>query len=195
RPLGSSAEDRHMPTRSPLRRPVPTLAASFGRRRAPIAWLVALVVATMLGQASLAGVALAGGSGQHRTLEAGIAAQGRLDFPRGAAADHPYGGAQAPGGAPPAPPAADEDAPPAGLQPTIQYEEAMAHANDPNGFTPGARVALGYAPRADDGWPVDGGRPVALPAGRASGREMAQAAQGSRWANSPPAGLSDDPAT
>ncbi|TMD32264.1 MAG: hypothetical protein E6I94_01800, partial [Chloroflexi bacterium] len=94
-----------MPTRSPLRRPVPTLAASFGRRRAPIAWLVALVVATMLGEASLAGVALAGGSGQHRTLEAGIAARGSLGSPHGAAADDPFGGAPAPDDAPPAPPA------------------------------------------------------------------------------------------
>src|SRR2546427_10853865 len=108
-----------MPTRSPLRRPVPTLAASFGRRRAPIAWLVALVVATMLGQASLAGVALAGGSGQHRTLEAGSAAQGRPDSPPAAPPDHPLGGAPPPPHAPPPPPPPGGDAPPARLPPPI----------------------------------------------------------------------------
>jgi spore germination protein YaaH/flagellar hook assembly protein FlgD len=190
-----------MPTRSPHRRPVPTPVPRAPRRRSPIIWLVAIVVGTMVGEATLAGVALARGSGPNGTQMRGIAAEGSLySAPAGVAtnpidatgATDPFGGAPAPDDASPAPPAADEDAPPPGLQPTIQYEEAMAHANDPNGFTPGGRVLLGYTPRANDGWPVDGGRPVALPAGLATGRDMARAAQGSRWATTPPAGLSDD---
>ena len=49
-------------------------------------------------------------------------------------------------------------------------------------FEPGGRVAIGFAPRAGDGWPIDGRAPRALPAGRATGRAMAASAQGSRWA-------------
>ncbi len=57
----------------------------------------------------------------------------------------------------------------AGLQPSIQYEEAVRHAADKIAFTPGARVALGFAPRPGDHWSVGGTTPTALPAGRLDG--------------------------
>jgi spore germination protein YaaH len=59
------------------------------------------------------------------------------------------------------------------VEPGIQYEDAMAHANDRIAFAPGGRVTVPFRPRADDGWAVGGGRPVALPAGRLTGRQMA----------------------
>jgi spore germination protein YaaH len=64
-------------------------------------------------------------------------------------------------------------------QPSIQYQEAIAHANDPNTFTPGDAVSVPFGPRAANGYEVDGAAPVALPAGRASGRSMAASPQGS----------------
>ena len=67
-------------------------------------------------------------------------------------------------------------------QPSILFEEAMAHANDRLSFVPGDRVTVGFAPAMHDGWPVDGHAPKKLPAGRATGRDMAVATQGSRWA-------------
>ncbi len=63
----------------------------------------------------------------------------------------------------------------AAAQPGIQYADALAHADDPNRFTPGGRVTVPFRPRASDGWVVDGHRPVALPAGRLSGQAMAAA--------------------
>ena len=66
-------------------------------------------------------------------------------------------------------PAADDGA---GLQPTIQYEEAVAHADDRIDFKPGERVSVGFKPRGSDGWTVDGGRAQALPAGRLSGHAL-----------------------
>ncbi len=60
----------------------------------------------------------------------------------------------------------------AGLQPTIQYEEAVAHADDKIEFAPGGRVTVPFRPRATDRWKVDGRAPRVLPAGRISGRAM-----------------------
>jgi hypothetical protein len=68
------------------------------------------------------------------------------------------------------------------LRPGIQYEEAMAHEGDQIAFEPGDRVSLGFSPRGGDTWPIGGHAPKALPAGNATGREMAAAAQGSLWA-------------
>ncbi len=67
------------------------------------------------------------------------------------------------------------------LRPSIAYEQAMAHANDKLDFTPGGRVDVPFIPRTDDIWTVDGKRPMALPAGRATGRDMARSPQGSAW--------------
>ena len=64
----------------------------------------------------------------------------------------------------------------AGLQPTIQYEEAMAHAGDRTRFTPGGRVTVPFKPRASDRWAVGGVRPQELPAGRATGQAIRDAA-------------------
>ncbi len=66
--------------------------------------------------------------------------------------------------------------------PTIQYQEAMAHASDPNTFTPGDAVVIPYTPRAGDKTVIDGSTPVALPAGSATGRAMAASTRGSVWA-------------
>ena len=60
----------------------------------------------------------------------------------------------------------------AGLQPTIQYEQALAHANDRITFQPGSRVAVAFTPRASDGWSVGGATPTALPGGRLDGRAL-----------------------
>jgi spore germination protein YaaH/flagellar hook assembly protein FlgD len=64
------------------------------------------------------------------------------------------------------------DAPPATLQPTVQYEEAVAHAGDKTAFAPGDRVSVPFEPRAADRWAVGGARPQPLPAGRVSGKSL-----------------------
>ena len=66
-----------------------------------------------------------------------------------------------------------------GVEPTIQYQDALAHQDDRIAFTPGGRVDVPFTPRADDGWFIDGQAPAALPAGSATGRAMADAPQGS----------------
>lgn len=53
--------------------------------------------------------------------------------------------------------------------PSVQYEEALAHERDRIAFAPGGRVEVGYVPRSDGGWTIDGTAPVALPAGRLDG--------------------------
>ncbi len=58
------------------------------------------------------------------------------------------------------------------LRPTVQYEEALAHANDRIAFKAGGRVTVPFRPRAGDPWVVDGARPRALPAGSASGKAL-----------------------
>ena len=78
---------------------------------------------------------------------------------------------------------------PTTLRPTIQYEEAIAHEKDKIRFTPGARVTVGFSPRAGDRWTVGGHAPRALPAGNASGTEIAASRQGSRWAGGVPKGV------
>ena len=68
---------------------------------------------------------------------------------------------------------ADAAAPEAtGVQPGIQYEDAVAHEHDRIEFEPGGRVTVGFRPRAGDGWEIDGRAPRALPAGTVSGREL-----------------------
>lgn len=73
-----------------------------------------------------------------------------------------------------------------GQQPSEAYQEWLAHANDRIAFTPGGRVTVGFTPRSTDRWSVGGQTPVALPAGLATGRAMAAAAQGSAWAEAVP---------
>jgi spore germination protein YaaH len=65
---------------------------------------------------------------------------------------------------------------------SISHDQALEHADDPNSFVPGDAVTVPYRPRAGDTTEVDGGAPVALPAGVASGRSMASSAEGSVWA-------------
>lgn len=79
-----------------------------------------------------------------------------------------------------------------GLEPSIMAVDAAAHEGDRIDFAPGARVTVPFVPRADDGWPIDGVPPRRLPAGAATGREIAAARQGSVWSPSssaPQAGL------
>jgi len=78
-----------------------------------------------------------------------------------------------------------------GVQPSIHYEEALAHASDVIEFAPGDRVTIGFTPRADDAWLVGGERPRALPSGNATGRQMRDAPQGSVWSATPPTELAD----
>ena len=61
------------------------------------------------------------------------------------------------------------------LRPSIQYEEAVAHANDEIPFAAGARVSVPFAPRAEDRWTVDGVEPLTLPAGRLTGKSIRDA--------------------
>jgi len=65
---------------------------------------------------------------------------------------------------------------------SISHEQALEHANDPNTFVPGDAVTVPYRPRAGDKTEVDGGPPVALPSGTASGRSIAASPQGTVWA-------------
>ena len=67
-------------------------------------------------------------------------------------------------------------------EPSVVYEQAMAHAADPNTFTAGDRVSTPFSPRSTDHWAVNGHAPTSLPAGRMSGRDMAHSPQGSSWA-------------
>jgi spore germination protein YaaH/flagellar hook assembly protein FlgD len=82
------------------------------------------------------------------------------------------------------PPAAEEavSPPDLGVLPSVHYEDARAHAADRITFEPGGRVDVPFRPRSSDTFEVGGGRPRALPAGRATGAEMAASEQGSRWA-------------
>jgi spore germination protein YaaH len=64
------------------------------------------------------------------------------------------------------------DASAAGLQPSIQYQEAEAHRNDKIAFAPGDRVTVPFTPRRGDRWKVGGVQPGTLPAGRLDGRRM-----------------------
>ena len=69
-------------------------------------------------------------------------------------------------GALPVQAAAADGQPPAA--PSIQYQEAVAHASEGYSFSPGGAVTVPFRPRADDSIEVDGMPPVALPAGKGS---------------------------
>jgi spore germination protein YaaH/flagellar hook assembly protein FlgD len=58
------------------------------------------------------------------------------------------------------------------LRPSIQYEEAVAHADDDTTFAPGGRVSVPFTPRPEDEWTVDGADPRQLPAGRLTGHAL-----------------------
>ena len=63
------------------------------------------------------------------------------------------------------------------IQSTIQYDEAVAHADDKIAFAPGGRVEVAFTPRRSDRWPVNGVDPRTLPAGRATGKALRDAVQ------------------
>ena len=67
---------------------------------------------------------------------------------------------------------ADPGALDARVRPTVQYEEAMAHAADKLAVAPGGRVTVPFTPRKSDRWVVGGVAPRALPAGRLSGKAI-----------------------
>ncbi|HEY7131181.1 MAG TPA: glycosyl hydrolase family 18 protein [Candidatus Limnocylindrales bacterium] len=85
-------------------------------------------------------------------------------------ADPAFDRASDPG--PPDPVTTDVPGAAAGIQPSVQYEQALAHAGDRTVFAPGERVTTGYTPQADDAWTVDGQAPAALPAGRLDGKAI-----------------------
>jgi spore germination protein YaaH/flagellar hook assembly protein FlgD len=59
-----------------------------------------------------------------------------------------------------------------GLQPTIHWQDAVAHEGDRIAFEPGGRVTVGFKPRATDRWIVGGVTSRSLPAGRLDGKRM-----------------------
>ncbi len=75
--------------------------------------------------------------------------------------------------------------------PSEMYLDAQQHAGDRPAFVPGARVSVGFAPRAGDGETVGGRAPRALPAGRLSGSQMA----GEATPGSPVEPATPDPGT
>jgi spore germination protein YaaH len=75
-------------------------------------------------------------------------------------------------------PAASTDASNGGLEPTIQYEDALVHAHDRIRFSAGQRVSVPYRPRAGDGWLIDGSAPQVLPSGTSTGRTLRKASNG-----------------
>jgi spore germination protein YaaH len=137
----------------------------------------------------LAGLTLAG-----LTL-AGTAASAveRRSAPQPASSPAVLAAANAPAAGDANPPAAgrvtfEPPAPVAGVQPSIHYEEAASHANDPVDFRPGGRVEVGFRPRAGDTWTIGGRAPRALPAGNATSEQILVSPQGGIWADRPPAG-------
>ena len=62
-----------------------------------------------------------------------------------------------------------------GLRPSIQYEQAIEHADDATTFTAGGRVTVPFTPRTADRWTIDGGHAVPLPAGRLTGKSIREA--------------------
>jgi spore germination protein YaaH len=91
-------------------------------------------------------------------------------------------------------PAAAMDPTKGPAQGSIMYQEALTHAGDANTFTPGDAVTVGYTPRRGDKTLVDGHRPMALPAGTASGRSMAAAPDGVRASDDAVPGATPFPA-
>ena len=77
----------------------------------------------------------------------------------------------------------------AGLEASIHWEDAQAHARDRISFTPGGRVTVGFTPRPSDRWRVGGLGPQRLPAGRLDGKAMRQ--QGSAKTRTAPAATID----
>jgi spore germination protein YaaH/flagellar hook assembly protein FlgD len=72
------------------------------------------------------------------------------------------------------------DATTAAIRPSIQYEEALAHADDEIAFVPGARVSVPFTPRPEDEWTVGGLEPQPLPAGRLSGQVIRTSVPGAQ---------------
>jgi spore germination protein YaaH/flagellar hook assembly protein FlgD len=73
------------------------------------------------------------------------------------------------------------------IRPSIQYEEAIAHAADQIAFTAGGRVSVPFTPRAEDDWSVAGEAPRPLPAGRLSGSTIRAGGTGGGNLDSDPA--------
>ena len=72
------------------------------------------------------------------------------------------------------------------LQPTVQYEEAMAHADDTTDVRRRATGSRSRSSRARrDRWAVGGVTPRALPAGRLSGKAMRAAADAAAARSAP----------
>ena len=69
-------------------------------------------------------------------------------------------------------------APGSALVPTVQYQEAVAHADDQIAFAPGGRVSVPFTPRPEDDWSVGGVSPQQLPAGRLTGLAIRSEVQG-----------------
>jgi spore germination protein YaaH len=75
-----------------------------------------------------------------------------------------------------------------GDAPSIQYQEAMAHANDGLTFAPGEAATVPYSPRLGDTAKIDGGTAVALPAAASKGGARTSSRLGSNSAEPNTAG-------
>jgi spore germination protein YaaH/flagellar hook assembly protein FlgD len=82
---------------------------------------------------------------------------------------------------------------PGAIRPTIQYEEAVAHAGDRTAFTAGGRVTVPFTPRRSDRWPVGGVAPRSLPNGRLSGKAIREVVPAPGHATAPAHGRTGDP--
>jgi len=74
---------------------------------------------------------------------------------------------------------------PAAIRPSIQYEEALAHADDRIAFEPGGRVSVPFTPRPGNAWTVGGLAPQRLPAGRLTGIAIETNVPGARLGATP----------
>jgi len=81
------------------------------------------------------------------------------------------------------------------VRPTIQYEEAVAHADDRIAFAPGGRVSVPFTPRPEDDWTVGGMSPRRLPAGRLTGQAIRNATPGAEPSTSPSVDPKTEPAS
>jgi spore germination protein YaaH/flagellar hook assembly protein FlgD len=148
---------------------------------------VALLIA-LIASGTLPGPGLAGGRSSDATPSSAALAATTVDADGALTGAVPTSDAASSPDADPAtadaaadPAASGPPAPPS-LQPSIVYEDWLAHEHDRLRFTPGGRVTVAFKPRTTDEWSIGGSAPQALPAGRASGTAMAETRQGSAWA-------------
>ena len=144
------------------------IAASLARRLGALGLSAGLLVgsvalATPVGRGAFASAPVPE-SGARSAVAPGVARVAVAIAPATAAGDA--------SGVPAAHVVAARSMPPSSREPSQEYLDLLAHAGDPNHFSPGGRVTVGFKPRAGETWRVGGAAPRALPAGAASGAQM-----------------------